>query len=507
MNIKDFLKKNYIVIWVFFLISISIFIITESYMLGFNLTGDSINYLRASEAIKLGYGFFWNRASGFEDYYATWPIGYPFLIAIISMIFNLEIYLASKITQIFILIFFSGLLVYSFGYKSVYLIFIFLNVGFLEIIVFTWSELLFIFLLTGFSLFTYKMYSNSKFSILETIFATFFSMAAFLTRYIGAMTLIILIVMLMLAIIRKQNYNFFIIKIIQFIIPIIVTGSLMFIYLRLNQINTGFITGTERVARDEGLIELTIVLAIALFDELSNAIFFLPKNYSYSVIFIIIVALIFKSKLLITQLKKYISNTIRLKFIELDMFMILVGAIYYSSLIFLRYTSDFDPFNNRLMFPGTFFILFGFILNISHTIDKTNIPFRISNIIALSSYILIIFISLNTSNIRDLGEQFYIYGGIPISYVDERQRIEEKFNTIPSESIMITQDHLVKFIRPDLFVNTGRNIDIDDFTKEYNNKKIYVDISIYPDERYYSEYKNNLLSLYENNEEIFVVFD
>ena len=58
---------------------------------------DSAGYLREAVALSKGQGFSYDGLSGYESWFANWPIVYPALIAGMMLLTGANAYLASKL--------------------------------------------------------------------------------------------------------------------------------------------------------------------------------------------------------------------------------------------------------------------------------------------------------------------------------------------------------------------------------------------------------------------------
>jgi hypothetical protein len=93
------------------LISLAMWIFSNSYLSSMNLSPDGMTYLRIARSLMDGQGLRLNSAAGDAVYYMTmWPAGYPALIAVVAVLTGANVMLASKliafILSICILLFF-----------------------------------------------------------------------------------------------------------------------------------------------------------------------------------------------------------------------------------------------------------------------------------------------------------------------------------------------------------------------------------------------------------------
>ena len=134
----DYLFIVIIIIYVSIFILISAYSETNGY-----ITGDSSNYLRLSESILEGHGFFLpsnGRQGAVDEWFALWPVGYPVLISVVAWVLGISTFLASKILNIFLLSSTILVLYLNLGRNGLIASLMLLTAGTLRSYTMTWSE-------------------------------------------------------------------------------------------------------------------------------------------------------------------------------------------------------------------------------------------------------------------------------------------------------------------------------------------------------------------------------
>ncbi|MDR3090474.1 MAG: hypothetical protein LBU39_11780 [Desulfobulbaceae bacterium] len=184
-TILSWMNRNIILLSIF--ISVTLLIFGHAYFFGAYISPDSTNYLQAAQALRDGYGFHVNAAAGdTETYFAIWPIGYPAMIAFVSIITNTEVYLASKIVSVVILTILFTMFYIKFKKHTWAYAFLTLNLGFLQVFYYTWSEQPFILGLMWISFAAIDILKSDRIKYYHYINIALASLFLFFSRYIGA---------------------------------------------------------------------------------------------------------------------------------------------------------------------------------------------------------------------------------------------------------------------------------------------------------------------------------
>jgi hypothetical protein len=441
---------------------VALLIFAHSYFFGAYISPDSTGYLRAAQSLRNGYGFRMDAAAGDPSgYFSIWPIGYPAMIALVSVITNTEIYLASKILSIVILLIIFLMLYTRFKKNAWLYAFVAINFGFLNIFYHTWSEQPFILGLIWISFTAIDILESERVQYSHYISICLASLFLFLSRYIGAFSIgvigILAIYHLIIGISKKTTEN---IKkaVLLFTTAVIVTGFVI-LYLFFNHKYNGFVTGMARVPISEDPFVLFLKLCNAQIREMINVFggFFVM---SYSIVFIVYMtcAVVVFRFLNMKRGSFY-------KYIPIPAFSFLsIGLLYWLSIVAMRFLSQFDGFSFRLLFPASALFILG-IINIienyhSELIEKITFGFR--------RYFLAVVIvsSLFVPLVRPLYYAVF-KPDQNTGYQKMRSGVIEELQGIPAHSLIIThwvgaKEGYTYFIRPDLLVRYNRLQNSDD---------------------------------------------
>ena len=181
---KSFLLQNsYIIFLVCFWLLYGAYIIHSAYFKSIYISPDSSGYMREAEALTEGYGFNMNGMAGGYRHFASWPIGYPVLIALSRLISGCNGYLASKILTIVLVAFELFILARRYKDKSWLYALVLTNYGLIIINRFTWSEVPFSAALLLYTLTLSEITCDENCSIKHYIILAVSMIWAFLSRY------------------------------------------------------------------------------------------------------------------------------------------------------------------------------------------------------------------------------------------------------------------------------------------------------------------------------------
>ncbi len=318
--------------------TISILVFKNGYV-----SPDSSNYLAAARNIIDGHGptIINEEGDAERELFAVWPMGYPLLISAISVPLNEDVYVASKVLTV-ILLLLEIVVVYAlFRHKLKPLSYvIFLLPSSIMIHAFSWSEQTFLLSLLLAALGIKLAHLGSKRSAFITLTAA--CILCFSARYIG---LFLPAAILAFSFVRFQGVRLIDPKNRR---PIFAAATLGFIfdfaYLWMNVRATGQATGVARVPASEGFFVLTQSFVSSIGKDM---LFFIP-------IVCLLVFQIFK-KLKIERAKDWENETVTAAA------LIFIGCFYLLGIYALRSVSFFDLFNPRLTFPGTCLLLLGVV--------------------------------------------------------------------------------------------------------------------------------------------------
>lgn len=155
----------------------------EGYFMSCGLSPDGVSYLRMSEAAARGHLFNPNGVSGHWGWFANWPLGYPWCIALVMKISTLDSFTAARVVATLVA---GGVLVLlarfarpAFPVLALSL----LNFSFCGILRIAYSEQLYVLALLALCFVLSRKGEGGKKITIAAI--TGLSIAAFLFRYIG----------------------------------------------------------------------------------------------------------------------------------------------------------------------------------------------------------------------------------------------------------------------------------------------------------------------------------
>jgi hypothetical protein len=228
---------------------------------------------------------------------------------------------------------------------------------------------------------------------------------------------------------------------ITFIVTIVMLG-----YLYTNKLKSGYATGMERAPITEHPLELFMRLCISQVEEVQNVFstFFTLSNGMVIVLCMTGIIACFR----------FFSRYQRKAYISVQAFSFLViGLLYWFSIVAMRFSADFDSFSYRLLFPASALFLVGItsiILNYQ--------PAWIRKIDSgPSKYILlgVVVVSLFSHALYPLYREIRGHKGVN-GYRSIRADIIRELSLVPPKSLIITswdnKESYVNFIRPDIIM-------------------------------------------------------
>ena len=458
---------------IFILISFSLFFKIYFNSHGY-LSNDSTNYLAAASSFLNGNFFysFYEFGNNLEKkYFSNWPVGYPLLISLISLIFNCNVFIASKILNIFFILCIILTFRYYFPKNSVLLSSVFFFSSYIEIFSFSWSEVPFTFFLLVFAINIHYLLIKNNINFFFIVL--FLSICLFTTRYIGLFTVAIFFYFLIYFILFKIKKN-----ILTFFFLILFNSIFILLYFYNNYLLTGLIAGIPRGFAPEGNLELLSKLILTLLSELTIPIYHDRLNFLLPILIFQILIILFFYKLNIFKIFSFINSKYKYLF---KLFLVkdiyskqynvigFVGLSYLVSIIFVRWIFYFNEYSFRLFGPGTFLIFVWLVLYIDKNLDELSYEKFKKIILILSFTSFILYVPIKT------------YSRFENSYLLTVSDTIDYYNQIPDFSILIYEKNKhLKYLRPKIQPKKPfKNEDFDSFLKRLvnNNPKIYIDIS------------------------------
>lgn len=349
-------KNNISLLLVFILGSLSI--VARAYFFAdYYLSPDSKAYLSLAQNLLDGNGFYLANG-GHKTFFSIWPVGYPVLIAVISLIFHVSVFWGSKLLNILLLFVILIFIQHIFKKNSYTYYYLLLWASYLEIFSFSWSEVPFVLGLLWFSYAVYCFISNGQTFSAVNMFVS--SLFLFLIRYVGAFS-ILFVGILSVYCVAEKKLKQGLVALLVMLLGIAVVVS----YLCNNFHETGYITGMARHAAVKSNLDLLVALLAAVFFELNIVLSGCGEfwMFVFSVIAQPVMMIFFTVKYLNVYTRTNCENSIFTKVCAC------VGIFYLVSIVVLRWFREFDEFGFRFLAPGTFLLIISLI---SHLRAKTN---------------------------------------------------------------------------------------------------------------------------------------
>ena len=434
-------REDWYLIIVFIMVAVSIAI--KSYFdPDGHLSHDSTNYLKCAQNLLAGKGYYVSAYHGFigqdRQFFAIWPAGYPTLIFLFAKLTGFSVFLSSKLLNITlagtILVIFRALFK-----KSAYVYaLIFLFSAYIEIFSYTWSETIFITALVWFSASIYLFISKPEKPTLLYFSIMMSSLLIFLSRYIGAFSfgLIGLLGLYYGAIMKDRS------KSITLIGIAVLNISIMAFYLYHNYTETGFLTGVKRVPSTETNLKLLYVLVKALVAESLIPVEIITKQTIFKAVLVCMAQL----SVLGFLLWKYRNNILRtnsktgLQPVVLSYVFGTIGFMYLFSIVAIRWITQFDGYNYRLISPGSFLIIIAIIYFLQ---QRASIQFfnAIKNflfVFAIVSFLLNTPYRVWHSHVNS------------IPYIETIKALEKKYENVEKDSIVIFGSTHLNYLYEDI---------------------------------------------------------
>ena len=317
----------------------------EGYFMSCALSPDGVSYLRMSEAAAHGHLFNPNGVSGHEGWFARWPLGYPWCIALVMKMTSLDAFTSARVLATLLAGGFIVLLARCARPAFPVLALSLLNLSFLGVFRLSYSEQPFLLAVLALCLVLSRERGKSMFFLVAAISGL--SVAAFLFRYIGVFAIFwAMATSCMAARIARRNWR----MVRVFAVAAIVVGAFVCGYLLLNRLMSGAFTGGHPPGMSESALVLVKRMAIALLNEM--------QAFAFAVIWP--AALFFASG---PGVFGKGGNT-EDECVPDGMVFILFGLMCNGTVILLRFLMPFDALGFRLLCPGTTLLVLGVVLKV-----------------------------------------------------------------------------------------------------------------------------------------------
>ncbi len=387
---------------------------------------DSAEYLSISKSILENESFY-NRSNPRlgenESYFAIWPLGYPLSIVIISKFTNLSVFWSSKVCNAIFLLLSLFLIIREYREKSYVFILCFGLASYLFIFSSTYSETGFIFSLIYFSITINKLISSnaSSISLFNILISSCF---LFLFRYVGVFVDFILL-FLILKSFKNSGLSRYTIRLIVISILIL---AFQLVYLLINFLNTGSLTGITRPFSVSKVWDVLKEFALGILGE----IVLVAPYYNFYLLLgsLLLIGVFFTNQ--IKYFKRKASS-------RLGKCFLYTGLGYLIFILIIGVLTHFSEFNYRFLAPATLLILFSFL-------DKL-LRFNMGFMSRIEICLLFFVICSIGFSIRESKISYEYHGK---TYFDELSSITRNVDDIAPNSIILKPNKHLKYILPDV---------------------------------------------------------
>lgn len=423
------LKSSNLWLVIIFLVYSTYIVIQSQLDVNGFITSDSAHYLQLAQNLLNGDGMTTiNLLPGTSTYFATWPIGYPALIALASLLTGLGLFWASKLVNIIFLGLCFVLMKRLFKQRALVVVMLLFISTFTEIFVYTWSEVPFLFgmLWLVFGLVRY-IETNKNWYAVNMMCA---ALLLFFMRYIGLIGAGIIGLVGFYYLFRKQ-WKQMITCWIAGSIPMLIAG----VYLVINHVKTGEFTGMERIPRMENTQEFFTMVWDGLVGEF-NMLSTSNQDYLTASICLFLVALVLFIR------PRHVKALFSIKdrqFLLPGMFLF-VGFVYFVAIVAMRWSAYFDALNYRLLGPATFMVWLAFCSWIAQVKQVDWNRWKVFLTIVFGVAFLVNIVTSTYALVVDNSP----------NYQETVQEEKKAYEAIPSGSIVALENIHARYLRPDL---------------------------------------------------------
>ncbi len=438
------------------------------------MSHDSAYYLRLAANLLSGHGYYVGRElGGIEgEYFSTWPIGYPTLIAAAAFALRLDVFWASKLAN---LIAIAGcccamrLLIGPSGYLYGAA---FLTGSMLTLSASTLSEAPFMagLLLFGLALWRCWAGGGTRWFVAVGVFA----LGLFLLRYHGLLALMPISI-LALVWFTSRAYR----ACIRMLGVASGVAASYAGYLAVNIALTGHVTGQPRGPVRETSVELAMGLFKAQLSELNLVTHYVGNTAASKAVWGL--AWMLSAVLYLVALRGVLRPRAKRTDGRADLwaFWALVGSAYWSSIVLLRWFLAFDMFDERILGPSTLM----FVVAVLSYLEFNTQAFR-----QAKAWWLGIVVCSVAWNVGVLPAWALAKGNL--TFPGHVRMIEDHYRVVEAGAALISNNDFVHFVRPDihfdrLYLDDELVARIETHCRS-GRRRIYVDLGRPPGEMRYT---------------------
>ncbi|MBC2666162.1 hypothetical protein H7F51_11600 [Novosphingobium flavum] len=332
------------------------------------LSPDSMNYLALAANLDRGLGFTVQNEGFFPAHFerfAIWPVGYPLGISLAARLSGLSPFLAAKVLGALMALACTGMVARAGGRTGWVLALPFAFAAALEIFSYSWSEVPFIFFLVCAALLLARIIGERQANTPpRALFLALCSLGLFLSRYVGAFAVALPGLAALIGAIRRDRR-----AVLVNAALFLASAGFIALYLRSNAAATGYATGMPRIpALDTPWHRLqTLLTALGdaailpvggVWDKLPD---FAPRLFTSPAGWLALAQLAAFVWLGAIIARRHPRPLRGMRVDGLALSFLTVGTAYLGAIIALRWTNEFDPYNFRLLGPGTLLVTIGLL--------------------------------------------------------------------------------------------------------------------------------------------------
>ncbi|MEM7376244.1 MAG: hypothetical protein AAF460_01945 [Pseudomonadota bacterium] len=307
---------------------------------------DHANYLRLAQQLLDGRGYrapiydATGQAGRADVLFATWPVGYPTAVYLVSKVSGLGVFWASKALNILAI----GLSLLALRHRfhdAHHVGFVFLFASVITLASYSSGDLLFSLLFLFFVLTLHDVLAHA--STARCLALALLALSLFLLRYVGAVTVGIMGLAALLLLLQASRPR----DALRLLTATAGSAAFMVAYLVNNLRETGHITGIERIAAPETHAALAAMFSQAvLVEAVPFALYPSPRNTVLGAVMSLIVV-----TLLVTVHRRQTAHDRGST--GLVGVLIAAAGVYAGAILALRAISHFDNMGFRFLTPAT----------------------------------------------------------------------------------------------------------------------------------------------------------
>lgn len=416
----------------------------EGYFCSCWLSPDGVSYLRMAEAAARGHLFNPNGVAGHNGWFAVWPLGYPWCIALVIKLTSLDAFTSARIVATLI----AGgiLLVLARCARSAFpvLALSLLNLSFCGVFRVAYSEQPYVLALLALCFVLSGKDGNRK---IATLAIAGLCIATFLFRYVGVFAVFWAIAASFLAAkLQRRNLGMARAAACAAIAVAAFAGG----YLFLNHIMCGAFTGGHPTGVQESFLALARRTFVALLNE-TQAVFF--AAFWVGILF---------ATVGYGMLRRG-SGEVKEEGAPNGMVFVLFGLLCNGTVVVLRFLMPFDPLGFRLLCPGTTLLVLGLVLEIR---SRLGVDWAVAiNAVPMRRILaFLVLAAVPAFNMLPMERGIRRIMHLPSdpwygSYRDVRARVMEKYATLPPGTQFefpandFGIDYWIDFLRPDIIAH------------------------------------------------------